>query len=83
VQAACFLVLLIAPAFAQRLLIPMDLAQNDHLKAYGIAYHALQRGVTVEWLLNYRAGSFLMSFDDAIEKECAAKGVTCQTVSPA
>jgi len=68
---------------AQRLLIPMDLTQTDHLKAYGISYHALQKGINVEWLLNYRAGSFLMNPDDAIAKECRAKGVLYEDVSPA
>ncbi|MBW7938287.1 MAG: hypothetical protein H3C63_05565 [Candidatus Omnitrophica bacterium] len=39
----------------------MDETQTDHLKAYGIAYWALQepRGWTVEWVLNYRYGSFI------------------------
>ena len=36
------------PAFAERLLIPMDLQQRDHLKAYGVAFWALERGVTGE-----------------------------------
>jgi hypothetical protein len=52
--------LLALPLFAQKLLIPMDLSQSDHLKAYGIAYDALKRGMQVEWLLNYRGGSFMM-----------------------
>ena len=47
-------------AAAQQLLIPMDLSQTNHLKAYGLAYHALANGHTVDWLLNYRGGSFLM-----------------------
>ena len=45
---------------ASYLLIPMDEAQKNHLKAYGIAYFALQREVEVTWLLNYRGGSFMM-----------------------
>lgn len=61
----------------------MDLTQTDHLKAYGVAYHALQRGINVEWLLNYRAGSFLMNLDEAIEQECRAKGVRHEVVAPA
>ncbi len=48
-----------APARA-RILIPMDLTQSDHLRAYGMAYAALDRGENVEWLLNYRGGSFLL-----------------------
>jgi hypothetical protein len=41
-------------AFSQKLLVPMDKTQSDHLKAYGVAYWSLERGLTVEWLLNYR-----------------------------
>jgi hypothetical protein len=56
------ILILSAPALAtaQTMLVPMDLSQTNHLKAYGLAYRALTRGYTVEWLLNYRGGSFLM-----------------------
>lgn len=40
---------------AQKLLIPMDLSQTDHLKAYGIAYWGLTKNIEIDWLLNYRA----------------------------
>ena len=43
----------------QKLLIPMDATQRDHLKAYGVTFWTLKRNVNVEWLLNYRGGSFL------------------------
>ena len=46
----------------QKILIPMDNTQTDHLKAYGIAFLNLKKSIDVEWLLNYRGGSFL--FDD-------------------
>lgn len=55
-----FLALLLSGSAAARLLVPMDLSQTDHLKAYGVAYHALEQGQDVEWLLNYRGGSFLL-----------------------
>ena len=45
---------------AQRLLVPMDDAQQNHLKAYGITYNAIKAGTSAEWLLNYRGGSFLL-----------------------
>ena len=51
------LVLLLLPARASYLLIPMDEAQKNHLKAYGVAYWALQRDVEVQWLLNYRGAA--------------------------
>jgi len=74
--------LLFTPAFAVKILIPMDLSQTDHLKAYGIAYHTLQYGVNVEWLLNYRGGSFLMDYHSKIEKECAFEGVRAEMIEP-
>ena len=54
-----FLIILVQ-AKAMYILIPMDDAQKDHLKSYGIAYWTLQRDMEVKWLLNYRGGSFLM-----------------------
>jgi len=65
-------------ALAQKLLVPMDLAQSDHLKAYGVAWDALQRGLKVEWLLNYRGGSFLMDYAPEIENECRLRGVLAE-----
>ncbi len=44
----------------QYILIPMDLTQRNHLRAYGVAFHTLQAGDKVNWLLNYRGGSFLL-----------------------
>ncbi len=75
---------LAASANAQSMvLIPMDLTQTDHLKAYGIAYRLLQRGQKVEWLLNYRGGSFLFPPDAQALKECRLNGVTAVSVGPA
>jgi hypothetical protein len=66
----CLLLLLATPMTkAQALLIPMDDAQSDHLKAYGITFWHLKRGQTADWLLNYRGGSFLMIWDAALEQE--------------
>jgi len=58
-----------------KILIPMDLTQTDHLKAYGIAYRALERGLEIDWLLNYRGGSFMMDAHDFVASECLARGV--------
>ena len=68
---------------AQNLLIPMDLKQTDHLRAYGIAYWALERGLHVEWLLNYRGGSFMCVNDIGLEKRCRLKGVVAEMLSGA
>ena len=45
-----------ARAQAQRMLVPMDDAQQNHLKAYGLTYNAIKAGASSEWLLNYRGG---------------------------
>lgn len=77
------LLLLAAPGFAQELLIPMDNRQSDHLKAYGIAYWVLERGQDVDWLLNYRGGSFTTPAFPELERELKIRGVAYQTISSA
>ena len=59
----------------QKILIPMDVKQTNHLKAYGIAYNALKNNLEVEWLLNYRGGAFLIDFTNQVKKECMLKNV--------
>ena len=76
ILVSLFLFLGIFNAHASFLLIPMDDTQKNHLKAYGIAYYALQNNLDVKWLLNYRGGSFLFGNTTALEKECAIRGVT-------
>jgi hypothetical protein len=70
-------------SFAQQLLVPMDLAQSNHLKAYGLAYFALTKGHGVDWLLNYRGGSFLMPAADEIVLEARLRDVLFEPVSGA
>ena len=70
-----------APQGAGSLLIPMDDSQTNHLKAYGIAYHAVQRGGHTEWLLNYRGGSFLVPDDAEIRRATTLAGVAVESVS--
>jgi len=70
-------------SWATKLLIPMDGSQRDHLKAYGIAYWALEREVTIDWLLNYRGGSFLYDHYQALEQECSVRGITFQIIADA
>lgn len=69
-----------SPAAGQHLLVPMDGAQTNHLRAYGLAYHALQRGESVEWLLNYRAGSFLLPDGPEARREAALRGISVEPV---
>jgi hypothetical protein len=63
------------------ILIPMDHDQNNHLKAYGVAFLALQQGMNVDWLLNYRGGSFYLDYNKTIEKECILRDVTYANIS--
>ena len=68
--------------FATRILIPMDEeSQRNHLKAYGIAYWILQNEIEVEWLLNYRGGSFLVANYNSIQEECTIRGVTYELIT--
>ena len=60
---------------AQEILVPMDERQTDHLKAYGVAYWVLQHGAQVDWLLNFRGGSFLMQAMPELEQELRIRGV--------
>ena len=69
---------------ASYLLIPMDEDnQKDHLKAYGIAFWTLENDLTVDWLLNYRGGSFLIENQTEIEKECIVRGVSYEIITDA
>lgn len=70
-------------ASADRILIHMDLPQTDHLKAYGVAYWTLEHGINVEWLLNYRGGSFMMDYDDAVAREARIRGVAFSVIAGA
>lgn len=59
----------------------MDKEQKNHLKSYGIAYWVIDKNLQVEWLLNYRGGSFALPFSETIEKECIIRGVSYEIVS--
>ena len=78
--------LLTLPALAARanhVFIPMDNTQKEHLKAYGVAFWLLQREAPVDWLLNYRGGSFAFDARPDAEKELAVRGVVFQVISEA
>lgn len=82
-QLLILLVLCVTLVKANRVLIPMDPGQKNHLKAYGVAYWVLKQELDVDWLLNYRDGSFMMLYTDAIEKECRIRGVSYEVISEA
>jgi hypothetical protein len=75
--------LFVAQARADQLLIPMDERQSDHLKAYGIAYWVLAQDVSIDWLLNYRGGSFAVTALGPIRDELITRGVRFETLSSA
>lgn len=66
---------------AAYILIPMDEAQKNHLKAYGVAYWILTNNLEVDWLLNYRGGSFMFKQLPAIEKELTIRGVSYSVIA--
>jgi len=70
-------------AKATYILIPMDVDQKNHLKAYGVAYWVLQKDVEVHWLLNYRGGSFMIKDAKEIQSECNIRGVTYEVIADA
>lgn len=78
-----FAVLLSFPSIsAQFLYVPMDAdLQANHLKAYGITYWSLNKGLKAQWLLNYEGGSFLMEYTEEAENECKIRGVSYELIS--
>ena len=66
---------------ASYILIPMDQNQTNHLKAYGIAFLAIQNEISINWLLNYKGGSFLIKNNELIENECNIRGVSYNIIA--
>lgn len=71
------------PARAAYILLPMDESQTNHLKAYGISYWVISSEVSVDWLLNYRGGSFMFPYNQIFEDECNIRGVSYQVIADA
>jgi hypothetical protein len=66
---------------AASILIPMDELQKDHLKSYGIAFWVLKNDEEVDWLLNYRGGSFMVKYSKKTEDECKVRGVSYEVIA--
>jgi hypothetical protein len=77
------LLLFAGQSFANSILIPMDESQTNHLKAYGLAYTTLKNNAEIDWLLNYRGGSFLINYTSNTQKECLIRGVSFDIISNA
>lgn len=79
-----FLVLLLLLSYAAKassILIYMDESQKNHLKAYGLAYWSIKKQGDVDWLLNYRGGSFLLKYNKTIEDECKIRGISYEVIA--
>ncbi len=81
IRILAFLLIVDSFSRASQLLVPMDDSQSNHLKAYGIAYWTLENNVTIEWLLNYRGGSFLMPHLKSLEEELIIRGVKYEVLA--
>lgn len=75
------IILIYIHAHAAHILVPMDDAQRNHLKAYGVAYYVLTHDMEVSWLLNYRGGSFMFLHHDILEQELLVRGVSYQIIA--
>jgi hypothetical protein len=71
------------PLDAQQLLVPMDDAQTNHLKAYGLTFNTLKDGNKAEWLLNFRGGSFLLPDQPEIRRKATLDGVAFEPIDNA
>jgi hypothetical protein len=82
-----FSIIFIAATFTvqaqDRVLIPMDLTQSDHLKAYGVIFNHLGENESGQWLLNYRGGSFITTRSADIVRKSRVRGVTVELISEA
>ncbi len=83
IRLTFLLILITAICRASSILIPMDEDQKNHLKAYGITFWTLKNGLEADWLLNYRGGSFLIKYSQALESECKIRGVSYEVVPDA
>ena len=82
VLVVCML-LFVVHGFSASILINMDEDQKNHLKAYGIAFLSLKNNVEVDWLLNYRGGSFLIKYNPTLESELKVRGVSYEVIADA
>lgn len=81
-KLSCLLFLIIHVQLnASQILVPMDDSQTNHLKAYGVSYWALEHEVVIEWLLNYRGGSFLYPHLQSIEEELLLRGIRYEIIT--
>jgi len=82
---SCLLVfcMICSQSFANQVVIPMDDSQKNHLKAYGIAYWVLTKESSVDWLLNYKGGSFSFKYSPSFVTELVVRGISYEIISDA
>jgi hypothetical protein len=69
---------------ANQIFIPMDEGQKNHLKAYGLAFWVLKNHeVEIDWLLNYKGGSFMFPVSQNFINECVVRGISYEIISEA
>ena len=71
-----YIILSLNLIFSQKMLIPMDDTQSNHLKSYGLVYWILEQEINVEWLLNYKGGAFLLNAKNSINNEATIRGIS-------
>jgi hypothetical protein len=73
----------LAPAltYARQILVPMDVSQTNHLKAYGLIYNHIRSGNEAQWLLNYRGGSFMTPYSNEIIRNARIRGIHIELIS--
>lgn len=81
--SSIFVILCSYTCFSSYILIPMDDTQKNHLKAYGIAYWSLKGELEINWLVNYRGGSFLIPNAKPVTNECTIRGISYEIISDA
>ena len=79
----CLIVIQVSAVKGSYLFVPMDESQSNHLKAYGISFWVLENQVEVDWLLNYKGGSFMFKHYTKFENELIIRGVSYQVISDA
>jgi hypothetical protein len=83
VFTAALLVLASSVSPAQHMLVPMDDAQQNHLKAYGLTFNALKAGNKAEWFINYRGGSFLLPDEGELRRRATLDGIVVEAIDNA
>ena len=65
----------------QYFLVEMDDTQTDHLRAYGLAFFALENSLKVDWLLNFKGGSFLIPLSETVRLQAVLYGVSAKVIN--